>query len=154
MSSEHKGWTAVDLDGTLAYYDGWKGIHHIGEPIPAMMSRVRHWLDEGKEVRIFTARVNNCLSAVKPIQDWLEKHGLPRLAVTCEKNLSMVELWDDRCRQVVPNEGISVESQLAEANRDYLAAEEKAARLETELEIAQGTIQGLRNEIDRLKFKV
>jgi hypothetical protein len=27
------GWIGVDLDGTLAHYDGWKGIDHIGEPI-------------------------------------------------------------------------------------------------------------------------
>jgi hypothetical protein len=23
----HQGWIAVDLDGTLAVYDGWKGAH-------------------------------------------------------------------------------------------------------------------------------
>ena len=34
------GTIAVDLDGTLARYDGWKGIDHIGDPIPLMVSRV------------------------------------------------------------------------------------------------------------------
>jgi len=29
-----KGWVGVDLDGTLAHYDGWKGADHIGEPGP------------------------------------------------------------------------------------------------------------------------
>ena len=28
------GWIGVDLDGTLARYDGWRGIDHIGEPMP------------------------------------------------------------------------------------------------------------------------
>ena len=52
------GWIGVDLDGTLAYYDQWRGALHIGEPIPVMLERVKRWLDEGKDVRIFTARVN------------------------------------------------------------------------------------------------
>ena len=30
---EGKGWYGFDLDGTLAKYDGWKGIDHIGEPV-------------------------------------------------------------------------------------------------------------------------
>ncbi len=29
------GWIDVDLDGTLAQYDGWKGVAHIGEPTDA-----------------------------------------------------------------------------------------------------------------------
>ena len=27
----------VDLDGTLAEHHGWKGVDHIGKPIPAMV---------------------------------------------------------------------------------------------------------------------
>jgi hypothetical protein len=54
MSSQ--GWIGVDLDGTLAHYDGWKGADHIGAPIPAMVERVKGWLAEGKTVKIFTAR--------------------------------------------------------------------------------------------------
>lgn len=46
MSSQ-QGWIGVDLDGTLAHYDGWKGADHIGEPIPAMVERVKQWLSEG-----------------------------------------------------------------------------------------------------------
>jgi hydroxymethylpyrimidine pyrophosphatase-like HAD family hydrolase len=52
-----QGWIGVDLDGTLAHYDGWKGANHIGEPIPAMVERVKRWLAEGKTVKIMTARV-------------------------------------------------------------------------------------------------
>lgn len=54
----NKGWIGVDLDGTLAHYDGWKGPEHIGAPIPAMVERVKAWLAEGKEVRISTARAD------------------------------------------------------------------------------------------------
>jgi len=51
------GWIGVDLDGCLARYEGWKGIEHIGEPVPAMLDRVHAWIDEGKIVKIFTARI-------------------------------------------------------------------------------------------------
>lgn len=46
----------MDLDGTLAEYHGWNG--GIGKPIPGMVRRVKAWLAEGLEVRIFTARVS------------------------------------------------------------------------------------------------
>ena len=52
-----EGWIGVDLDGTLAEYLGWQGMGHIGEPIAPMVERVKAWLAEGKDVRIFTARV-------------------------------------------------------------------------------------------------
>lgn len=35
------GWYAVDLDGTLAHYDGWRGEDHIGDPIPPMVERIK-----------------------------------------------------------------------------------------------------------------
>ena len=50
------GWIGVDLDATLAYYDGWKGPTHIGPPIMRMVERIREWLSKGWEVRVFTAR--------------------------------------------------------------------------------------------------
>lgn len=50
-----KLWISVDLDGTLAEYHIWYGADHIGNPIPAMMERVRRWLEEGVTVKIFTA---------------------------------------------------------------------------------------------------
>ena len=101
------GWIGVDLDGTLARYEGWRGIEHIGEPVKPMVERVRNWLAEGREVRIFTARAwGNEPDAVKFIQDWAEEHIGERLAVTCEKDYAMIELWDDRAIRVRVNEGV------------------------------------------------
>ncbi len=127
-------WIGVDLDGTLAHYDGWKGNLHVGEPIPKMADRVRAWLAEDRDVRIFTARVsrtsiqNNLqpqeifytehLKVEKAIQDWTEKHFGKRLKVTCEKDFSMVELWDDRCVQVIPNTGVSLKELLREQTKE------------------------------------
>ena len=116
-----RAWTGVDLDGTLAFYDRWQAWNIIGPPIEPMRLRVLKWLAEGRDVRIFTARVayevDTCYvtgftftreDIVRVIQDWLERHGMPRLAVTCIKDFQMVELWDDRCVQVVPNTGKTI----------------------------------------------
>lgn len=108
-----KGWIGVDLDGTLAYYDGWRGIEHIGAPIPAMMERVRHWLADGIEVRIFTARAFGSAgeSACEHVRQWLWDNDLivdgEPLAVTNIKDFGMVCLWDDRAVQVEINTGLA-----------------------------------------------
>jgi hypothetical protein len=111
------GWIGVDLDGTLAEYHGRQGPTHIGRPIPLMMKRVRNWLKAGIEVRIVTARVSSgkddAVECEQAIRAWLEKHGLdPGLRITHEKDYEMLELWDDRVKQVIPNTGIGVEDEL------------------------------------------
>lgn len=98
------GWIGVDLDGTLAQYNGWRGPDIIGDPIPAMLDRVKAWIAQGTTVKIFTARA--CVpEQVQPIRDWLEKHGIGGLEITNVKDFGMIELWDDRCIQVYPNSG-------------------------------------------------
>ena len=119
---ESKGWVGVDLDSTLAFYDGdWRGFHFIGDPIPAMLEQVKRWLAEGVEVRIFTARASDWevmapgdlkeeayRIQVKPIVDWCELHlGVP-LRVTCIKDFKLIQFFDDRCVQVEPNTGRSI----------------------------------------------
>jgi hypothetical protein len=105
------GWIGVDLDATLAFYDGWRGPTHIGEPIPRMVERVKEWLKAGKTVKIFTARVypnkedsNVCRKA---IEEWLIKVFGHTLPITHEKDHTMYELWDDRAIEVVPNTGMT-----------------------------------------------
>lgn len=105
------GWIGVDLDGTLAEYGTWKGPEHIGEPVPAMAFRVKKWLADGKDVRIFTARISgwreskSAEDTTKYINDWTLKHFGQVIPVTCTKDFSMIELWDDRAIQVEPNTG-------------------------------------------------
>jgi hypothetical protein len=105
-----KGWIGVDLDGTLAEYTGWQGASHIGAPVQKMLDRVLRWLDEGKDVRIFTARV----SEVDPhdpnevretIEEWCLDYIGKVLPITCIKDYGMIQLWDDRCVSVEPNTG-------------------------------------------------
>ena len=103
------GWIGVDLDGTLAHYDQWRGIEHIGDPIEPMVDRVTQWLSNGRNVKIFTARlaVDDHLlgDVVQHIQEWCKKHIGRVLEVTNQKDSAMIELWDDRCIQVQTNTG-------------------------------------------------
>lgn len=117
------GWIAVDLDGVLAEYHGWPKDGSIGAPVPAMLDRVKNWLSEGKDVRIFTARawplgttdnaflgatsdrINQAHEQVFRITEWCKLHIGKTLPVTCIKDFSMIELWDDRCVQVELNTG-------------------------------------------------
>ena len=95
---------AVDLDGTLAEYNGWRGNNIIGAPIAAMFFRVQRWIDEGEEVVIFTARADNPGDVVF-VKRWLKYHGLPELDVTNIKRKDFEEIWDDRAVRIERNTG-------------------------------------------------
>ncbi len=110
------GWIGVDLDGTLAHYDGWQGLDNVGAPIRPMCARVRAWIAEGKEVRIFTARVTEVeegLSGIfadladvrAPIDAFCMREFGRKLRITNVKDFGMTELWDDRAVRVVANRG-------------------------------------------------
>jgi hypothetical protein len=98
------GWIGVDLDGTLARYEGWLGPEIIGEPVAPMLELVRQWLDCGREVRIFTARAS-VPAQIPPIEEWCLRHLGRVLPVTNVKDFGMIELWDDRCVRVITNKG-------------------------------------------------
>lgn len=106
------GWVGVDLDCTLAEYNGWVSIDHIGRPIPAMVNRVKRWLERGYEVRIFTARVGDTkddrdISAVRrTIELWCAEHIGQVLPITNVKDFGMIVLYDDRCVAVEKNTGV------------------------------------------------
>lgn len=109
-----KGWIGVDLDGTLAEYDGWAGAANIGPPIPSMVRRVQQWVQDGHDVRIFTARVSSNGSASRDLEaahariaitEWCINHlGYP-LPITNIKDYAMWCLFDDRAVQVQKNTG-------------------------------------------------
>jgi hypothetical protein len=101
------GWYGVDLDGTLAHYEHWVSTNHIGEPIPIMVTRVKTWLAQGRRVKIFTARACSP-EAIPFIHEWCLTHIGQVLEVTNIKDYGMIELWDDRAVQVVPNTGLRV----------------------------------------------
>jgi hypothetical protein len=108
------GWIGVDLDGTLAHYDGWNGPDHIGKPIKPMVDRVKKWIADGQEVRIFTARLHGhgspligggTYDALTPIKKWCWDVFGTELEITNSKDYGLIELWDDRAIQVEMNTG-------------------------------------------------
>lgn len=100
----------VDLDGTLAKSFGDHVPGQIGEPISRMVDRVKLWLKQGKDVRIFTARVGpsneHKLTELVAIKAWCEEQFGKELPITCVKDLHTAELWDDRAIQILRNTGI------------------------------------------------
>lgn len=112
MHADSWGWIGVDLDGTLAKYEGWIEASHIGEPVPAMLARVQKWISQGKQVKIFTARVgpqksaDDIASAHEAIRKWTRENVGTELEATATKDFKMTELWDDRCVQVERNTGL------------------------------------------------
>ena len=97
-------WVGVDLDGTLARYDGWQGPEHIGEPIPRMVERVQRWIQQGVKVKIFTARAS-VMGQIPYVREWVDEHVGPGIEITNIKDYGMTGLWDDRCVPVVSNTG-------------------------------------------------
>ena len=129
---EGKGWYGFDLDGTLAKYDGWRGIDHIGEPVKPMVDLIKRMHDEGKVVKIMTARIaphkledgtvgESYITvpdgekgatrnyAHQFINDWCHFNLGFIPEIVYQKDHLMLELYDDRVKQVVPNEGWLVE---------------------------------------------
>jgi hypothetical protein len=140
------GWIGVDLDGTLAQYTESAPWNVLGQPVPAMLARVKAWLAEDKDVRVLTARVfpyipgisstevfsknRRCFHTgemfspaemVLVIQKYTFLHLGKILPVTCAKDSHMIEQWDDRTVQVVPNTGQTLAEHLAEQNRKVSA---------------------------------
>ena len=102
---------AVDWDGTLVEYDGYKGAGVFGPPIPLMLARVENWIDCGHEVIIFTSRVseewdvNTIVAESLAISETLKAMGLPDLEVTANKYARIDEFWDDKGVGVIKNKG-------------------------------------------------
>lgn len=79
-------WIGFDLDGTLAMYDGWKGIEHIGDPIPEMRDLICRLHGEGKRVKIFTARV-------APRTITAKDNSIPGFGMTGERSQGEAFVW-------------------------------------------------------------
>lgn len=88
--SEHKRTVAVDFDGVLNDYDGWKGEDHFGNPHPSALLFLAH-LHADYRVSIYTTR--------KPegVRAWLEQHGMTAYVheVTNHKPMALAYI-DDR----------------------------------------------------------
>ena len=116
--TKHRGWIAVGLDSVLAEYVRFEGAGIIGPPVPAMVTRVKAWLAEGRDVRILTARISHdgtaqrmmeAQQAHRAVERWCELQVGRVMPVTCMIDFKTTEVWLDRAVQVIPNTGIRVD---------------------------------------------
>ena len=109
--SKEEEWIGFDLDGTLAKYDGWKGIEHIGEPVDTMVIIAKMLHRIGKKIKVITARVaprddgEGGDKAKKYVEAWCKKNLGFVPEITYEKDASMAALFDDRAVAVEQNTG-------------------------------------------------
>lgn len=100
----------VDFDRTLAFYESWeKNGAALGEPIPAMLDRVKYWRALGKDVRIFTARAadSNPRKAgdMARITEWCQQYVGEPLPIQNWKDFTTEAIWDDLAFSVEANTG-------------------------------------------------
>ena len=105
-----KPWTGFDLDGTLAVYDKWRGVAHIGKPVKPMCDLLKRLHGKGKAVKILTARVSprgdgSHILARVFIARWCRDNLGFVPPITHEKDALMETLYDDRVHAVEQNTG-------------------------------------------------
>jgi len=75
----------VDLDGVLAEYGGWKGVQHIGDPIPGAREFMAALYDIPIKLCVWTTRTNPVVNKDSKlsdrelsffVDDWLTKHDI------------------------------------------------------------------------------
>jgi len=108
---------ALDFDRSLAFYYGGKdAIKSVGAPIPAMVDKVKKWLDKGYKISIFTARVApvgkygpRSDSFIREQEDmiraFLKNSGLPEFEITAIKHPSFTYFVDDKAVGISENQG-------------------------------------------------
>jgi len=119
---------AVDVDGVLAQYDGWKGIEHFGDPIPGAREFLETLLQK-YDVLIHTTRcseeINKPETSVllaRRVRRWLDQHNLPHdgIWVGTGKPIAVAYI-DDRALRCAPQRN-------PDAFRDVLTALEEMER--------------------------
>ena len=114
----NKKWLAVDLDGTLAVYDGWKGEDNIGDLVLPIAEGIKQRVNDGWKVAIFTARVSGqpaeAAYAEGIIWRWLDDNCMSQYisGITAVKGKHFIEFWDDRAFAVEKNKGVFTEEWL------------------------------------------
>jgi hypothetical protein len=91
---------AVDFDGVLAEYDGWKGEEHLGSPRADVVSVLRLLRQEGWKIVIHTTR------SELHISDYLTRHDIPYDEINRNSSYGnagskpvATVYWDDRALQ-------------------------------------------------------
>jgi hypothetical protein len=109
---------AVDLDGVLAQYDGWKGLDFIGEPILGAHEFLAE-LHKFADILIYTVRCTEGMNGpekahllVNRVRDWLDKNGMVYDTIWDGQGKPLyAAIIDDRAVICLPQPGL-LDSQL------------------------------------------
>jgi len=107
---------AIDLDKTIAHYDGWINAYTVGEPLEGAVEFIRTLQQAGWYIYIFSARAEDTVSK-SVIQEWVCKH-FPFLLDTQKIFVTNVKSRDIEC--FVDDRAIPFWGDY-EATLDYLA---------------------------------
>lgn len=116
---KENNWIGVDFDGTIQYRAVGVESTTLGEPIPAMIDRIKDWRSKGMKVKIVTARVSDSPSRYvqakdvpryveeqrKILSEWCVEHIGEVLEITAQKDAYMYHLYDDRAVTIERNTG-------------------------------------------------
>jgi phosphoglycolate phosphatase-like HAD superfamily hydrolase len=91
---------AIDFDGVLSDYTGWKGrTAPLDPPVEGAIQAIRDYQDHGLEVVIYTTRADSP-AAVVMLHRWLREHGLQQKRIEAidisNKKPPAVVYLDDR----------------------------------------------------------
>ena len=107
---------AVDLDDTLAEYDGWRGLNHIGDPQNGAKQFMEQLREAGHYLIIYTTRTNASVNRPEdedalglnntidrqtaPIAAWMEQHQIPYDEIYADEGKPLANAFvDDRVVQ-------------------------------------------------------
>lgn len=121
--SSGKAWWGFDVDKTIAVDHGGTRGGVIGEPIKPLIRRMKYYLRTGRKVAIVTARVHpsepDAAEQYATVRSFLKRNFTPAegdaIDIRSDKDRHMIELFDDRAAQVIPNKGILVREELRRA---------------------------------------
>jgi soluble P-type ATPase len=68
--TESYGTIAIDVDGTLLEYDGWKGLGKFGKPLKGAKAAIQELKSLGYEIVIFTTRGDDIGELEKHLRFW------------------------------------------------------------------------------------
>ena len=72
---------AIDFDGVLGTYTGWRGWRHLGTPVEGAREAVQRLRSEGWRVILFSTRGCN------ELESWCEEHGFEVDGINCNPYL-------------------------------------------------------------------
>ena len=104
MAKAAKKAVCVDLDGTLASYDGWKGPEHIGTPLTGAREFMTT-LQQTCRVIVFTTRSSGADAEIglKAVEAWLAEHQIPYDEIWRGSGKSLASAYvDDRAVPCCP----------------------------------------------------